>query len=117
MLTASIDRTAAVSEDLKGTIRQLSFPFTVGPSGGDMQVFGGEERHNAYVVLLGYRPALTQSTATKALPSSQSAESFSTSASYCIDAASLSARATVVRWVFAFGISGITDASQTRRLR
>jgi hypothetical protein len=48
----------AVAETFRGTIHRLSFPFSVCPSGGDLAVFGREERHNAYAVICGYSPGL-----------------------------------------------------------
>ena len=36
----------------------MPFPFEVSPSGGDLAVFGAEERHNAYAVICGYSPSL-----------------------------------------------------------
>jgi hypothetical protein len=48
-----------VTGALSGTIRQLRFPFTVSPSGGDLAVFGVEERHNAYAVICGYSPSIS----------------------------------------------------------
>lgn len=50
--------TGGVTDGLSGTIRELSFPFTVSPSGGDLAVFAAEERRNAYVLLCGYTPSL-----------------------------------------------------------
>lgn len=57
-VTTGERHTCTVLDDRHGTLVQLEVPFCISPSGGGLAVFAMEEVRVAFVVLLGYAPAL-----------------------------------------------------------